>query len=120
MHAMKLFVAPLLALSLFAVACGGGGAEGAAPQTPQSDVPSAAAPAGGKGADKAADVKKPGEAAIGDKTSCPISKEVFTVSASSPKVEYKGKTYYFCCGGCDSKFKENPEKYLTATSSPTP
>jgi YHS domain-containing protein len=104
---MRFTFAPLLSLSLLVVACGGGGAENAAPQTPKADAPSA------KSGDKpAADVKKPGEAAMGDKTSCPISKEVFTVSASSPKVEYKGKTYYFCCGGCDAKFKENPEKYL--------
>lgn len=26
--------------------------------------------------------------------------------------EYKGKTYYFCCAGCASKFKADPEKYL--------
>jgi YHS domain-containing protein len=27
-------------------------------------------------------------------------------------VEYNGKVYGFCCGGCDSKFKKDPEKYL--------
>ncbi|MEM2203643.1 MAG: YHS domain-containing protein [Sulfolobales archaeon] len=27
------------------------------------------------------------------------------------RVEYKGKTYYFCCGHCVSAFKRNPEKY---------
>ncbi|HST77743.1 MAG TPA: YHS domain-containing protein, partial [Verrucomicrobiae bacterium] len=26
--------------------------------------------------------------------------------------EYKGTTYYFCCAGCASKFKSDPEKYL--------
>ena len=25
---------------------------------------------------------------------------------------YEGKTYYFCCPGCISKFKEDPEKYI--------
>lgn len=34
----------------------------------------------------------------------PINKDVFT--------EYKGKKVYFCCPGCDSKFKANPEKYI--------
>ena len=34
----------------------------------------------------------------------PINKAYFT--------EYKGKKVYFCCPGCDQKFKENPEKYL--------
>ncbi|MEE8388039.1 MAG: XdhC family protein [Acidiferrobacterales bacterium] len=28
--------------------------------------------------------------------------------------EYKGKTYYFCCGGCEHRFENEPEKYLRA------
>ena len=43
---------------------------------------------------------------------CLISNEEFTVTSGSPRVDYKGKSYYFCCPGCDTKFKENPEKYL--------
>ena len=35
----------------------------------------------------------------------PINKNLFT--------EYKGKKVYFCCPGCEPKFKENPEQYLT-------
>jgi YHS domain-containing protein len=27
-------------------------------------------------------------------------------------VDYQGKRIYFCCKGCDAKFKEDPEKYL--------
>jgi len=34
----------------------------------------------------------------------PINKAYFT--------EYKGKKVYFCCPGCDEKFKANPEKYI--------
>ncbi len=105
---MNFHITQALALSLLVAACGGGAAASAGPESPKSQTPSD----GNKTADTGA-VKKPGEAEIGDKTTCPISKEVFTVSASSPKYEYKGKTYYFCCGGCDSKFKENPDKYLT-------
>jgi YHS domain-containing protein len=26
-------------------------------------------------------------------------------------IKFNGKNYGFCCGGCDSKFKKNPEKY---------
>ena len=26
-------------------------------------------------------------------------------------VEYNGKAYGFCCGGCDKKFSKDPEKY---------
>jgi YHS domain-containing protein len=81
-----------LSLCLSSIACGG------AP---------AASPATEVG------VKAPGEAAVGDKTRCPVSGEVFTVSADSPKVEVEGKTYYMCCGGCTEKFKADPKKYLT-------
>lgn len=29
--------------------------------------------------------------------------------------EHAGKTYYFCCGGCLKKFKDNPDRYLAAS-----
>lgn len=31
-------------------------------------------------------------------------------------VEYNGKDYGFCCGGCDSKFAKDPDKYLNNLS----
>ncbi|HVZ18287.1 MAG TPA: heavy metal translocating P-type ATPase [Terriglobales bacterium] len=34
--------------------------------------------------------------------------------------EYKGKTYYFCCSGCEAKFKADPETYLNKTATPAP
>jgi YHS domain-containing protein len=34
----------------------------------------------------------------------PIDKQYFT--------EYQGKKVYFCCPGCEDKFKAAPEKYL--------
>ena len=44
-----------------------------------------------------------------EQTTCPImggaiDKNIFT--------EYKGKKVYFCCAGCEEKFKKEPEKYL--------
>lgn len=33
------------------------------------------------------------------------------VDAKTPTVEFEGKTYGFCCPGCDKKFSANPEKY---------
>lgn len=60
----------------------------------------------------AAAVIPPGEAKVGDRTVCLISDEEFVVTAASPKVEHEGKTYYFCCPGCDSDFRKSPEKYL--------
>lgn len=49
-------------------------------------------------------------ASAAEQTTCPImegnpiNKAIFT--------EYKGKKVYFCCPGCDTKFKEDPEKYI--------
>ncbi len=28
------------------------------------------------------------------------------------KVEYNGKTYYFCCDGCSGAFKKSPDYHL--------
>jgi YHS domain-containing protein len=92
-----------LAASLSLVACGG------------AATPVAANGASANGTAASAGIKAPGEAKIGDKTLCPVSKEEFTVTESSPKLEHDGKTYYFCCGGCSGKFKENPTKFLGAS-----
>jgi YHS domain-containing protein len=36
-----------------------------------------------------------------------------TVStATSPSVEYQGKTYYFCCNGCKGAFEKAAEYYI--------
>ncbi len=49
----------------------------------------------------------------GDETlKCPVSGKEFKKSEASPKYEYEGKTYYFCCQGCNEKFEKNPEKYV--------
>lgn len=29
------------------------------------------------------------------------------------KSEYKGKTYYFCSGGCKTAFDKDPAKYVS-------
>ena len=34
------------------------------------------------------------------------------VTADSPKADHNGKTYYFCCPGCDKKFKADPAKFM--------
>jgi Cu+-exporting ATPase len=59
-------------------------------------------------------LKEPGDAKVGDKSRCPVSGEEFTITASSPHADYQGKTYYFCCPGCDKRFQENPGKYTSA------
>lgn len=53
-----------------------------------------------------------GEAKLGDKTMCPIMGGEFEVSEKSPSVKHEGKDIYFCCPGCDTKFKEDPAAKL--------
>ena len=87
-------------------ACASAPAPAPAPSVPES--PSPAVSAGPR-----SDALKPaGEATLGDRTKCLTSGEEFVVTADSPKVEYQGKTYYFCCSGCDHKFARDPQKYL--------
>jgi YHS domain-containing protein len=60
-----------------------------------------------------ATVKTPGEAAIGDNTTCTVhSDHQIVVTAATPKVEYHGKSYYFCCPVCANKFGERPQDYV--------
>lgn len=101
------FVSALIAsLSLvFAVGCGGSPAsQGTTP------VEAASSTSGVTAA-----LVPPGEAVIGDRTTCPVSHEEFVVTAQSPKVEHEGHTYYFCCPGCIERFQANPAQYLGAT-----
>ncbi len=111
--------------SLVLAACGGAtpppGAPAAPPPVPEAPAGPEAAHHGdhghGHGDHGAApaaggEMKKPGEAGVGDKSTCPVSGEEFVVEASSPKVEHAGKTYYFCCKGCAKKFQEDPQKFL--------
>lgn len=58
-------------------------------------------------------VKAPGAAKVGDRTTCPVhTDQVFRVSDKTPKAEYKGRVYYFCCPHCRDHFLEAPEKYV--------
>ncbi|MEM0925852.1 MAG: YHS domain-containing protein, partial [Planctomycetota bacterium] len=42
-----------------------------------------------------------------------------TVSTQSPHhSEFEGTTYYFCCGGCLSKFRDDPKGTLDRQSDP--
>ncbi len=52
---------------------------------------------------------------IGTEAICPVLGNEFTITESTPVVEYKGEKYYFCCPGCDTEFMKNPEKYIKDT-----
>ena len=63
---------------------------------------------------KEAEAKAPAQAtkeAGGPQTKCPVMGEDINKTIF---VDYQGHRVYFCCGMCPPKFKENPEKYLTA------
>lgn len=53
---------------------------------------------------------------LGNQVICPVTGDKFVITKNSPQMEYKGKTYFFCCPGCPAKFKANPEKYLKGGS----
>lgn len=96
---------------------GCGGSSVAAQSTPTAPTAESSAKASNAASTTSAStdtkpLKKAGEAGLGDRTVCPTSGEEFVVTADSPKVEYNGKTYYFCCSGCDQKFARDPKKYL--------
>ncbi len=51
----------------------------------------------------------PGIALAEPQTNCPV---MDGKADSKFFADYKGKRIYFCCPGCISEFKKDPEKYL--------
>ena len=51
--------------------------------------------------------------AVGTEVSCPVTGEVFAITAKTLSSEYEGKYVYFCCPSCKIKFDADPEKYLS-------
>ena len=43
---------------------------------------------------------------------CPVMGSKIDPAKAYSSTVYKGKTYYFCCGGCPEAFKADPEKYI--------
>ena len=69
----------------------------------------------GKCSDGMCTLEKP-KAAVSK--ACPVmGKKIQDVSKASGKSTYKGKTYYFCCPGCKTKFDKNPQKYIKTSVS---
>ncbi len=50
---------------------------------------------------------------IGKEAVCPVIKNTFKVTEDIKALEYMGKTYYFCCPGCDTEFIKEPEKFIS-------
>ncbi len=47
-----------------------------------------------------------------EQVTCPVAGKTIAKSDAAGSMEYKGTTYYFCCAGCQEKFKADPEKYI--------
>lgn len=111
----RILVATFLCASALALAAGCGGKTAAPAATPAAELkpvaePAATEPAGAEPA-AAADVKAPGDAQVGDTTTCPVTGEQFVVKAESAFSEFEGKKYYFCCPGCKGAFEKDPAKF---------
>ncbi len=50
------------------------------------------------------------------------SESVNIAKATKEKMfsDYKGRRYFFCCGGCPGAFKADPAKFAKGPSIPTP
>jgi len=55
--------------------------------------------------------RKPSPEEIGKEAKCTVMNHAFKITANTPVIDYHGKSFYFCCAGCPSEFKQNPEKY---------
>jgi YHS domain-containing protein len=55
--------------------------------------------------------RRPTPEEIGKEAKCAVMNHMFKITANTPIIDYHGKSFYFCCAGCPSEFKQNPEKY---------
>ncbi|RBO98678.1 heavy metal translocating P-type ATPase [Pseudochrobactrum asaccharolyticum] len=56
----------------------------------------------------------------GNRVKDPVCGMMVDPAAGKPHMTYKGHEYHFCSDSCHSKFKADPEKYLTAQSAAAP
>jgi YHS domain-containing protein len=56
-------------------------------------------------------LRQPTQSEIGKSATCPVSNSKFEVAQDTPVIDYKGKSYYFCCSSCIEDFKKDPDKY---------
>ncbi len=58
-------------------------------------------------------IRKAKNEEVGKDVVCPVMNKKFTVSKKTKVVEYKDKTYYLCCAGCEKAILKNPGKYIS-------
>lgn len=59
-------------------------------------------------------VRQPTAAEVGKKVLCPVMNIKFEVTKETPVIDYKDKSYYFCCDHCVGDFKKTPDKFTAA------
>jgi YHS domain-containing protein len=50
-------------------------------------------------------------AEVGKQVTCQVMGTKFEVARHTPVIDYKGKSYYFCCENCVQEFQKNPDKF---------
>jgi YHS domain-containing protein len=63
-------------------------------------------------------VRQPNRAEIGMMVNCPVLNSRFEVRKDTQIIDYKGKSYYFCCQDCVSDFMKDPDNYAAAGELP--
>ena len=56
-------------------------------------------------------VRQPNQAEMGMMVNCTTLNSRFEVEKDTQIIDYKGKSYYFCCQECLINFMKNPDKY---------
>ena len=102
MSSRWIVVVALCAAALWSVGCGG-----------STEATEHAHGATGTVATAGGELVPPGQAHVGDRTTCPVSHEEFVVTAESPHADYEGSTYYFCCPHCIERFQASPGQFTT-------
>ncbi len=56
-------------------------------------------------------VRQPTQEEVGKIAVCPVMNLKISAREDTPVIDYKGKSYYFCCSSCVYEFKKDPDKY---------
>ncbi len=56
-------------------------------------------------------VRQPTQEEIGKIAICPVMNLKIAVREDTPVIDYKNKSYFFCCSSCVDEFKKDPDKY---------
>ena len=112
----------LVAISLITTGCSKEPASQKPPASPETsqDQPMATGHEHGEGEhathgesdDAFAELTPEDRALAEEQKTCPVSSDPLGAMGKPYKVTIEGRDVFLCCQGCETKIKENPEKYL--------